>query len=745
MTFLLYLGKVMLCSGILLGYYWLFLRNRRFHHYNRFYLQATLLVSVVLPFLRIPLLDQSRNAVNQAVYQTIEVLTVNYGEEEVAAKAPGLLAKLLTFENVLYLLYAAGIAILLWTLVRSLLYIKNISKKYPFERVSGLKFFTTTEPGTPFSFFRSIFWNKDLQFNSPDGQQIFRHELFHVEQKHSTDIILTEIVTAFFWFNPFFHILKKELKAIHEFLADQYAISNSDRYAYAELLIVQTLKANQISISNYFFQNHIKRRIAMITNNHSARYSYGSRLMALPLLVLLFCTVALYAQRGNNYPEKVSYTGADKEPLTVVVDAGHGGIDAGASIEGINEKDLNLQICKKIQELAPAYNVKVIMTRSDDQLPGNLSVIHDALKARVAIAEQVKADLFVAIHVSAAGSGKGFDPKYSGFEVYVSNDNNSRVEQSKQLGSAVLQELSKLYTTNTTLRQRGDKGIYVLDKSPCPAVLVECGFITNEKDLAFISNTSNQEAIAKKILEGIVNTKNKAVTVVEPTIETEKRIKVKPVENAVANADTYTEAKKPTKVKPVENARPVTITRTPAPATGTTDPAFEQNMMKALEKAAERSRKKTVVYQRPAIYYEEVPQPAIQEVRFDPTDPVTQKLSRHFCRETRYPNQVLTNNGEGVVYFSISVDASGEIKKIQLYDQAPADAGIIGKITVIGYGDDSKVPATPISKKEINNVLQREVKRVGEKKLDLTGMNPQSTPYYFRIEFKVDGKKTVTT
>ena len=83
MTFLLYLGKVMLCSGILLGYYWLFLRNKRFHHYNRFFLQATLLLSVVLPFFRIPVLNKPQGAVNQAVYQTINVLTVNYGEDDV--------------------------------------------------------------------------------------------------------------------------------------------------------------------------------------------------------------------------------------------------------------------------------------------------------------------------------------------------------------------------------------------------------------------------------------------------------------------------------------------------------------------------------------------------------------------------------------------------------------------------------------------------------------------------------------
>ncbi|HUP11268.1 MAG TPA: M56/M15 family metallopeptidase, partial [Niastella sp.] len=370
MTFLLYLGKVMLCSGILLSYYWLFLRNKRFHHYNRFYLQLTLLVSIVLPFLRIPVLNQSQNVVTQAVYQTIEVLTVNYGEDDEAAGGPGRLAQLVTFANALYLLYVVGITVLLWSLVRSLLYIRGISKKYPYERVSGLKFFTTTEPGTPFSFFRSIFWNKDLPFNSQDGQQIFRHELFHVQQKHSTDIIITELVTAFFWFNPFFHVLKKELKAIHEFLADQYAICNNDRYAYAELLVLQTLKASQTSISNYFFQNHIKRRIAMITNNHSARYSYGSRLMALPVLALLFCTVALYARQSDNGGRTIYYTGDDKQPITVMIDAGHGGIDPGAMMNGMNEKDLALQISKKIEQLAPAYNVKVVMTRSDDRLPG---------------------------------------------------------------------------------------------------------------------------------------------------------------------------------------------------------------------------------------------------------------------------------------------------------------------------------------------------------------------------------------
>lgn len=730
MTFLLYLGKVMLCSGILLGYYWLFLRNKRFHHYNRFYLQGTLLVSIILPFLRIPVLNQPQSPVNQVVYQTIEVLTVNYGEEDGAVAQPGRLAKLLTLENAMYLFYAIGIMILLCMLVRSLLYIRSISKKYPYERVSGLKFFTTTEPGTPFSFFRSIFWNKDLPFNSHDGQQIFRHELFHVQQKHSTDIILAEVVTAFFWFNPFFHLLKKELKAIHEFLADQYAISNNDRYAYAELLILQTLKANHVPISNYFFQNHIKRRIAMITNNHSVRYNYGSRLMALPLLVLLFCTVALYARQGTSYPVTIFHSGANKEPITVIIDAGHGGIDPGAtSLDGkVFEKDLALQISKKIQEQAAAYNVKVVMTRTDDNLPGGSTVIHDGLKARTALAEKVKPDMYITIHISATGEHK--PTSFSGFEVWVSNKNDDeRTIKSKQLGAALTQELSKLYTTEKTLKQR-TTNIWVIEQTTCPAVLIECGYINNEKDLAFINNSSNQEAIAKKILEGIVSSKN-----------------------IPANAESAPAAEPVSLVEPAKKTTPVTIIRTSAPAApaivtqtaSVTDPAFEENMMKALERAAEKSRNKPVRYQRPAPFYQEVPKPALNELSFDPTDPVTQKLSRHFCRTTRYPNQVLNNNGEGVVYFSLSVDANGEIKNLQLYDQAPALASLINNIIVVGYPAYPTVAATPISKEEINNVLQGEIKRTWEKKPILSGLTPQSTPYFFKVQFTVESKQTVTT
>lgn len=499
MSLLLYLSKVILCSGILLGYYWLFLRNKRFHHYNRFYLLGALTLPIVLPFFRIGIGLPSETTVPGVVYQTLDVLTVNYGETE-APDNPALLPRqLATPENLLYLVYALGVLIMLVLLIRALLYIRRISRKYLYEVVNRLKLYSTSEPGAPFSFFRSIFWNKELSFNSREGQQIFRHELFHIQQKHTADTLFAELVTALFWCNPFFHLIKKELKAIHEFLADHYAASGKDRYDYAELLVMQTMQHRSPAFTHQFFQNHIKRRIAMITHSNNHRYNYWRRLMVLPLAIVLFCGFALYTHK----PASSVTIDRDKKPITVVIDAGHGGVDPGAfSPDGKTiEKDLNLQISRKIQQLAPGYNVNVIMTRTGDELPSGMNSISDALRARVSFAEQQQADLFISIHVSS--TGKEFNDKWSGFHAYIGT-NEATQPASTQLGSAILQSLGSLYTTDQVIKQRTEKGIYVLNASTRPSILIECGYLTNSKDLAFITQPGNQEAVAKKILEGIV-------------------------------------------------------------------------------------------------------------------------------------------------------------------------------------------------------------------------------------------------
>jgi beta-lactamase regulating signal transducer with metallopeptidase domain len=302
MSILLYFLKVFLYSGILFGYYYLFLRNRRFHHYNRYFLLATLVLSVVLPFIKIPVFNEGPGVLNQAIYQTVSIVSVPPSQPVATEALPRQEASWFTLTHLSWLLYTAGALVLLLLFFRSLWYIRQIARRYPYELVKHLKFYQTQEPGTPFSFFSSVFWNSQLDFNSREGQQVFRHELFHVQQKHSADIILAELVTMAGWFNPFFYLIRKELKAIHEFLADQYATSGSDRYAYAEMLVHSIVKSRNLPLTHPFFQNHVKRRITMIIKHNNNRYGYWSRLMILPISLLLFFSLALYAGEKKNTP-----------------------------------------------------------------------------------------------------------------------------------------------------------------------------------------------------------------------------------------------------------------------------------------------------------------------------------------------------------------------------------------------------------------------------------------------------------
>ncbi len=207
--------KLLASSGILFAYYWLFLRNRKFHRYNRFYLLGAVLISMVLPFLKIDIFLSPTAPANKVILDTLEVITVNGGEEEVVlADAGTSWMDWFNSTNIMLSVYIIGAIVFLSLLIRSILYIRKIQHNYPVEKIEDLKFYNTAEPGTPFSFFRSIFWNNKVEFNSSEGQQIFRHELFHVRQKHSADLLFMEIVMLFAWFNPFFYLIKKELKVI---------------------------------------------------------------------------------------------------------------------------------------------------------------------------------------------------------------------------------------------------------------------------------------------------------------------------------------------------------------------------------------------------------------------------------------------------------------------------------------------------------------------------------------------------
>src|SRR5687767_15041203 len=232
---LFYLAQVIICSGILYGYYFIALRNRRFHLYNRYYLLAAVVISIVIPFLNIPVHFNTTEVGSSFIYQALSAIsTENIAQEIIIPQINGEASKSISFpwEKFFITLYLLTEIILLARVVTGLLRIRNLINKYIVDRVDHIYFVNTDEPGTPFSFFKWLFWNKNIDLESENGQQIFRHELYHIGQKHSRDIVFMELLLVVFWFNPFFLLIKREIKTIHEFLADRFAVKENNEWKY---------------------------------------------------------------------------------------------------------------------------------------------------------------------------------------------------------------------------------------------------------------------------------------------------------------------------------------------------------------------------------------------------------------------------------------------------------------------------------------------------------------------------------
>jgi hypothetical protein len=303
---LLYLLQVITCSGILYSYYHFFLRNKKFHQFNRFYLLAATVASLFIPFLQIPIYFSRQEADSSIIYKTLQAISVSEGENITVFVFNRSWVHYLTLQNFLSVFYLAITAFFLTKFFIAVIKIRRLLKGHDVEELDGIRFINTMEPGTPFSFFRLLFWNKKINLQSEKGQYIFRHELFHIQQRHSWDIIFMELLSAFLWLNPVFFLVKKELKAIHEFLADQFATNENTQWEYAELLLMQAFDT-QHSLVNPFFHNQIKRRIAMITTSktnsfETLRKATGTLLTL--LLCLLFSCQAKKEKEDIFPPEK---------------------------------------------------------------------------------------------------------------------------------------------------------------------------------------------------------------------------------------------------------------------------------------------------------------------------------------------------------------------------------------------------------------------------------------------------------
>lgn len=224
---------------------------------------------------------------------------------------------------------------------------------------------------------------------------------------------------------------------------------------------------------------------------------------------LLFCAILiLFIVLGERiYCDKeasdVSAKSGKKYP-TVIIDAGHGGEDAGAiGVNGVYEKDINLEIALMLDRMLRANGIETVLTRSEDILLYDRNSNYHGQKkiqdlaTRRRIAESFDDAVFVSIHMNSFPDGR-----YSGLQVYYSpNDTTSRI-LAERIQSITGQELMP---ENERKIKKAGENIYLLQHLSCPAVLVECGFLSNPDECMRLSDDTYKKQMSLSLCISIIN------------------------------------------------------------------------------------------------------------------------------------------------------------------------------------------------------------------------------------------------
>ena len=220
------------------------------------------------------------------------------------------------------------------------------------------------------------------------------------------------------------------------------------------------------------------------------------RIIAIPLCAGMLCLSFLYGYADSkDILTNIDNNVNSKSIVTFIIDAGHGGMDGGASgLNGSCEKDLNLKIATLVYSILTVSGNNCVMTRSDDSMLGDGakgSAKMADLKYRLELAEKYKDGIFLSIHMN-----KFPKENCKGMTLYYSVNN----EKSEFIASIIRDNNIKyLQSWNTREMKKADSAIYILNRITIPAVLVECGFLSNEEESALLMNQGYQKKLAMVI------------------------------------------------------------------------------------------------------------------------------------------------------------------------------------------------------------------------------------------------------
>jgi len=222
---------------------------------------------------------------------------------------------------------------------------------------------------------------------------------------------------------------------------------------------------------------------------------YINRKWLFVLWIILGFLLAMFYIAKAQEDRLLATFGSPAYGKTVVIDAGHGGIDPGAvSRNGTKEDEINLKIAKKLQAYLEKEGTKVVMTRKTDK--GLASSKREDMKKRVEIIRNSNADIVVSIHLNMFSQSQ----YYGAQTFYMKNS-----EEGKKLAQCIQEQLLRVLDRGNKRQIKSSDQYLILKASSAPSVLVECGFLSNPQEEKLLKTDEYQERVAWAIYSGIVN------------------------------------------------------------------------------------------------------------------------------------------------------------------------------------------------------------------------------------------------
>ena len=288
--FFVYILKSSVCLAIFYLFYRLLLARETFHRFNRFSLLGILLLSCLLPLVEVSVKQETEVHQTMLTLEQLLMMADAVNATEAGASAE---TATVTWIQVALLVYLAGIVFFAFrnvcSLVRLLMLLKSGKKEdigsYLPSRKERVTLIVHNRDIAPFSWMGYIVISrKDLEEN---GREILIHELAHIHNRHSWDLLVADVCIFFQWFNPASWLLKQELQNIHEFEADETVIKEGvDAKQYQLLLIKKAVGTRLYSMANSFNHSKLKKRITMMLKEKSSPWARLKYLYVLPVAAI---------------------------------------------------------------------------------------------------------------------------------------------------------------------------------------------------------------------------------------------------------------------------------------------------------------------------------------------------------------------------------------------------------------------------------------------------------------------------